>query len=391
MESVEEAINKAIAAKDIPGAVLAASSTDGTFKYAKAFGLRTLKDDGNGPQSMGLDTLFWMGSCTKLLTSISVLQCVEKGYFTLDEDVTRLLPELKDIEVQIPAKMEDGVETPPRRVKAKNVITLRHLLLHTSGLSYTKFGDLSLSLMERCLAPLAFEPGEGFIYGTGVDFAGFMVERVTGMSLESYIHKHVCAPLGITSVCFRPREHPDLHSRLADVSLRKEKGGPVEHTPLTIWPPDTEGDSGGSGAYATVADFQRVLRSVAGDDGVLLPSRMVDELLRPDMTPSARAGAMKALRNESTNNIYGGLPMGTEVAYAIGGMVVLEDLLPGRRPRGAVHWGGLLNVFFWMDRENGLSGIYGSQVFPAGDVKCLGLLAEFERGVYEAFYNSKNT
>ena len=118
---------------------------------------------------------------------------------------------------------------------------------------------------------------------------------------------------------------------------------------------------------------------------------MVDELLRPDMTPSARAGAMKALRNESTNNIYGGLPMGTEVAYAIGGMVVLEDLLPGRRPKGAVHCGGLLNVFFWMDRENGLSGIYGSQVFPAGDVKCLGLLAEFERGVYEAFYKSKKT
>ena len=74
---------------------------------------------------MGLDTVFWMGSCTKLLTSISVLQCVEKGYFTLDEDVTRLLPELKDIEVQIPAKVEDGVETAPTRVKAKNVITLR--------------------------------------------------------------------------------------------------------------------------------------------------------------------------------------------------------------------------------------------------------------------------
>ena len=64
-----------------------------------------------------------MGSCTKLLTSIAVLQCVEKGYFSFDEDVTRLLPELKDIEVQTPAKEEGG---DPTRAKAKNTITLRY-------------------------------------------------------------------------------------------------------------------------------------------------------------------------------------------------------------------------------------------------------------------------
>ena len=117
---------------------------------------------------------------------MAALQCVERGHFTLDEDVTRLLPELKDIEVQVPSK--DG-EGPPTRVKAKNAITLRcvfpvavvsrdwrvltslssdhrHLLTHTSGLSYTKFGDLSLPLLDRCLAPLLFEPGEGWIYGS---------------------------------------------------------------------------------------------------------------------------------------------------------------------------------------------------------------------------------
>ena len=67
----------------------------------------------------------------------------------------------------------------------------------------------------------------------------------------------------------------------------------------------------------------------------------------------------------------------------MGGMVVLEDL-PGRRPKGTMHWGALLNIFFWMDRMNGLSGIYGSQVFPAGDQDCLGLFAAFERKTYEA-------
>lgn len=210
-----------------------------------------------------------------------------------------------------------------------------------------------------------------------------MVERVSGMSLENYIQKHVAAPLSIKSICFRPREHPDLYSRLADVSIRKSRPGPVEWTPETVWPLDTVGDSGGSGAYGTIADYQKVMHSLTANDGVLLQSAMVDELFRPDMSPTTRDGVMNVLRrNENTNNIYGGLPIGTQVTYAMGGMVVLEDL-PWRRPKGTMHWGALLNIFFWMDRMNGLSGIYGSQVFPAGDPDCLGLFAEFERKTYE--------
>lgn len=72
---------------------------------------------------MTIDSLFWLGSCTKLLTSIAVLQCVDRGQLALDEEVTRLLPELKDIEVQTPAAEEGGVQT---KAKAKNTITLRY-------------------------------------------------------------------------------------------------------------------------------------------------------------------------------------------------------------------------------------------------------------------------
>jgi CubicO group peptidase (beta-lactamase class C family) len=93
----------------------------GSFRYTKTFGTRTLKD-GSSSAPMDVDTVFWMGSCTKLLTSIAALQCVGKGLFTLDEDVTRLVPELKDIEVKVPPA--DG-EGEPTMHKAKNKITLR--------------------------------------------------------------------------------------------------------------------------------------------------------------------------------------------------------------------------------------------------------------------------
>lgn len=82
--------------------------------------------DGDASQPLELDAVLWLGSCTKILTAVAALQCVERGHFTLEEDVTRLLPELKDIEVQIPAK--DGAG-PATRVKAKNTITLRYVLM----------------------------------------------------------------------------------------------------------------------------------------------------------------------------------------------------------------------------------------------------------------------
>lgn len=377
--SIESTFQGAVAAKIIPGAAIVASSADGSFSYAKSFGVCSLKD-GDASKPFELNALCWMASCTKIMTAVSALQCVERGLFTLDEDVTRLLPELKDIEIQTDS--EDPAD-PSAFCRAKNTITLRHLLTHTSGLAYRKFGDLSLPLVDRCLTPLLFEPGEGFVYGTGTDWAGFMVERVTGISLESYIQQHIGVPLGITSITFHPKTNPDLERRLVDVSFRKEKSGPVEWTPNTVWPLDIVDNSGGSGAYASIVEYQKILHSLTANDGVLLQTKMLDELFRPNMSPLVRAGVKNVLKNETTNNIYGGLPKGTDVSYAIGGMVVLEDL-PGRRKKGSLHWGGLLNVFFWIDRTTGISGIYGSQVFPAGDPKCLSLFAEFERKTYEA-------
>lgn len=170
--------------------------------------------------------------------------------------------------------------------------------------------------------------------------------------------------------------------RLADVSLRSDKSGPVVWTKEKIWPLDQVGDSGGSGAYSTLADYQKIMHSITANDGKLLSSAMIDEMFRPNMDQVVRDGVMKALEDDNRRNIYGGLPKGVQATYAIGGMIVLEDV-PGGRPRSSLHWGGLLNVFFWMDRDNGVSGIFGTQVFPAGDPRCLRFFADFEKAVYK--------
>src|SRR6266536_4245355 len=75
----------------------------------------------------------WVASCTKLMTTIAALQCVEKGLFTLDEDVSRIVSELKDPEI---ITGFDEASGKPKLVKAKNTITLRRMLMHSSGLTY---------------------------------------------------------------------------------------------------------------------------------------------------------------------------------------------------------------------------------------------------------------
>ena len=82
-------------------------------------------EDGH-EKAMELDTLFWLGSCTKLMTAIAALQCVERGMLSLDKDVTDILPELKDIEVRTPSKDDEGSFT---LTKARNAITLRQEFL----------------------------------------------------------------------------------------------------------------------------------------------------------------------------------------------------------------------------------------------------------------------
>ena len=95
----------------------------GSFEYKKAFGVRSMKEGETVLLDLEKDVL-WLGSVTKILTSIAALQCVQEGHFTLDEDVTRIVPELKDLDVKHEPKTE-GEE--PTFTKATNTITLRQV------------------------------------------------------------------------------------------------------------------------------------------------------------------------------------------------------------------------------------------------------------------------
>lgn len=137
--SIEEKLQSASEKLDVPGALVVSGDktgtsastphpssedsdiTTGSFHYSKTFGVSSLKDTA-ASNPLELESTFWLASCTKLITAIAALQCVERRQFTLDEDVTRLLPELKNTEIL--KGFEEGSEKPILLQSTKK-ITLR--------------------------------------------------------------------------------------------------------------------------------------------------------------------------------------------------------------------------------------------------------------------------
>jgi CubicO group peptidase (beta-lactamase class C family) len=122
MSTLEESFAAACSSGKIPGAVLVATDTSGSFTYSEAFGFRSLEDDNKLP--MELDTLMTLASCTKLITTIAALQLVERGHIGLGDDVADILPELSELEIF--QGMMDGKGVLNKR---KNPITLRQVFL----------------------------------------------------------------------------------------------------------------------------------------------------------------------------------------------------------------------------------------------------------------------
>ena len=195
----------------------------GDIFYEAASGFQSKEPDA-GP--IRKDGIMWIASCTKLLAAICALQCVERGEITLDEDVARVVPELAHPKVvSLDAAEKDGFKLTP----ADKPITLRMLLTHSSGLAY-EWGAPELVAWRKVQPPvpaerkgktvevhglpLMFQPGEGWVYGGGLDWAGEIVGRLHGTTLGGYMQEHIFGPLGMDGTTFELDKRPDLKARL---------------------------------------------------------------------------------------------------------------------------------------------------------------------------------
>jgi len=216
----------------VPGVVAAITGRDGLL-YEGAYGQRTLGQ----ADAMTTDSVFAMFSTTKAITATAVLQLAEDGLLDLDAPAKNYVPMIGELEV-LEGFESDGT---PRLRAPKKHITTRMLLLHTAGLGYEFFNEhynrLLLegrqpSIISGSLAalktPLLFEPGEQWEYGSNIDWAGLVVEAITGQRLGDVMQQRIFEPLGMTDTAFSL--NASMLQRRAGMHLRGEDGSlsPVE-------------------------------------------------------------------------------------------------------------------------------------------------------------------
>jgi methyl acetate hydrolase len=306
---------------------------------------------------------------------------VERGKLSLDGDLIGLIPEFKDLQVLTP----DGLRP------AKGAPTLRQLVTHTSGFAYGFTSPELAAWMQQTgfdpnggtrgsqRQPLLFDPGEGWIYGIGIDWAGLVVEAAGGQRLDAYLRENIFEPLGMADTGFVGS--PDTSARTAGVHARGPDGALMQ-IPFGM-PRDPEVLSGGAGLYSTARDYGRFLRMLLNGgelDGARVLSADAVRSLSTVQTGDRRAGYIRtAMANMSNDfDLYPQMTTG----HGLATMVTPQATAEGRCA-GSLTWGGLANTYYWVDPAAGKAGLLLTQLLPFGDSEVLGLMRALERDAYQ--------
>ncbi|CAH0022591.1 unnamed protein product [Clonostachys rhizophaga] len=384
----------------LAGVTVVVVDRDGKELFAHSSGKRGLASD----EPMTLENIFWIASCTKMLTGVSCMQLVERGILSLDdgEQLENLCPELKTLQVLRP----DGTLE-----EKKKKITLRMLLTHTAGFGYTFFNerlrDWSLpggfdefsGRIEDMVMPLLFQPGEGWEYGVNIDWAGIALERVTGLKLNDYMQKNIFQPLGLTEMSMIPNK--EMRSKLAYMHQREKDGKlrPRDHlqrVPIVVDLADEKKvgeifNSGGAGMFARPQEYCKVL-AVLLNDGTcprtshqLLKKETVQEMFTNQIAdfPNFGRQGIPPSKPDLTNPIPDLYPVAASQPQGWGLTFMLPNSTATGRSQPTGQWAGLANLFWWCDREKGVAGMIASQVLPFADAQVLGLWGQIEMEVYK--------
>lgn len=345
----------------------------GSFEYHYATGYQHFGVDDEPIQQ---DAVLMLASQTKLLTSIAALQVVEQGFIGLDDDVSKHIPELSKNGI---LKGFDDDDKPIVKDVTKP-ITIRTLLTHSSGATYPMLPDIikhqqqkgqwgshvekAGKIVDRYTCAMIAEPGESWMYSTGLDWTGLLIHRLTGLDLEAWMQKNMFPPLSITGITFWPYRNPNLKSKIPGLASRNEAGELTANTDDTLNTHSTE-CYGGHGAYAQMGEYIKILRSLLANDGKLLKPETVDEMFKPQLGEGSTAAYNHFLKNWHSM-LIGEVTPGIPGNYGLGGALWMEDDV-GRRKKGTMHWGGFYNPFWMIDREAGLALTFGTQLIPPGD------------------------
>ena len=307
------------------------------------------------------DELYLMFSMTKVQTMTAVLQLVEQGKLSLEDEVGKYLPAYKKLTVKVDGRVEE-VKTP---------MLIKHLLSMQSGLDY----DLERPGIKRVLrergqqattreivdalveSPLQFVPGEHYQYSLSHDVAAAIVEVVSGMSFGEYLKKNIWEPLKMERTFFaKPVNHME---KLATQFEMDMQGNTKPMEPTCNYQLSESYESGGAGLVSCTEDYAVFADTLAcggiSKDGVRIIKPETIELMKEDLL-------CEASRQEIIQNM-GRLGYG----YGCGVQVLLEpELLGTKAPVGVFGWDGAAGSIIIMETKSKISLVYTQHVRNCG-------------------------
>lgn len=335
---------------------------DGKIVYDKSFG----HNDIEKKTLMKRDDIFRIASQTKAITSVAVMMLFEEGKFLLDDPISKYIPEFANATVLDKFNEKDSSYT---TIPANRRVTIRDLLTHTSGIDYAGIGSRSMKaiyakagipggfgtdkavLGEKIRAlgklPLVHQPGEKFTYGLNVDVLGYLVEVLSGESLDQYFHKHIFEPLGMNDTYFYlPSEKS---GRLVKVITLDSNGQLTNAKGESVDYPTIAGTyySGGAGLCSTIKDYATFLQMLLNKgeyNGKKLLARRTVELMTSNQIGDLNYGVDKF-----------GLGFQITTARGQARLGVTE---------GSFAWGGYFATTYWADPKENLVCLLFMQQSP---------------------------
>jgi CubicO group peptidase (beta-lactamase class C family) len=374
LERITTAIQKTVDDKRIAGGV-ALVARRGQVVYLKAVGMA----DRDAKKPMHPDSIFRICSMTKPITSVAVMMLYEEGHFLLNQPVSDFIPEFKNLKVLDPPFPQDKTSPPGALVDAKRPITIRHLLTHTSGLTYhwnprigKLYGDALIGhgliqqegtigdgVKKLVKIPLLFQPGDQWEYSMADDVLGHLVEVVSGKPLDRFFEERLFKPLGMK----------DTHFFLPDEKV------PRLATAYTYYPdkglqPIADGQVVREGQMSSSADYPtRGPRTYFSGGGGLCSTaedyyRFCQMMLNGGQFGGTRLLSRKSVELVSQNHVLGKLD---EMGYGLGFGVTSEPrFLTELGSVGAYYWGGFFYTSFVIDPKEELIAIFMGQLHPTG-------------------------
>jgi len=375
LTDIERFIQKYMITQAIPGGTFLIARK-GKIIFHKSFGLHEL----NGTETYKNDDIYRLASMTKAVTTVATMQLVERGMLGLDDPIHYYIPAFKKMQIATDLNEQDSTYNLKPATKE---ITVRHLLTHTSGITYgvfrpgaiqhmyDKYGCNQFGLYHDSLntkemveqiatAPLLFEPGEKWEYGLNMEVLGRVIEVASKTKLGAYFKKNIFDPLGMNDTRFY---HPvEKAGRIVPIYTYNEKGGWImaesnEAFGNVDYPisEDNGHYAGGGGLSGTAIDYAVFIQTLLNEgkyNGKRILGRKAIETIASDQLVAQ-------------NRIGNGISKVPGVTFGLGFRLYADEGEgASMKSVGTYEWGGYFNTKFFIDPKEELIFVGMSQIVP---------------------------